>query len=487
MPAPDWVPIASAAVVAIVVGVGTTIVWKRWRRDEEHPSDEAVEGCSDSEVLAAVAAVREEYDLSETGGFLPSFCLQQLPSAFDAWEAIARNMVALNRSERFRDAIDTMPELDAAALFETARPEELRRSYLLLGMFAHSYVHGHDVPWEVLNNQGEKRPETAATSPATSEIDYSVVPPQLARPWFEICRRLKMPPVLTAGATDLWNWRLVNAKLPHTLGNIELTTSLSGTSTETNFHMVPCAMQAAAADIIPKIFLADILVRGARTEQLTMLLRELTHVLKKFRDIFAFGTSGVDKDTFYDVYRPLLDGFFPDGVILAGVDASAAAAAAEDLGVEVAPISRKNGGLDAVCAKSKGPSAGQSTMILLFDIFLGVTHCPIGAKFQKEMLIYMPEPHRRMVHDYREKWRDMSSVRQFVFENAARQGGKALASSFEACVMALHDLRRFHLATVTRYLTRTSTGTGASTWRHLLQEILTGTEGACLSKNGCPR
>lgn len=485
----DRVPLVSAT-IATCAAVGVAAVLLRRCRHNAASEQESGQVCADSEVLAGINAVREEYDLSESGGFLPSCCLERLPPAFDEWEVIAQNLSKLNRSGGLRQAIDRMPELDAATLLADAAPEVLRRAYLVLGMFAHSYVHGGAVPWQLLNDSGA---DPEASQGTAIDGDHRVVPPQLARPWVEVCSQLRMPPVLTAGATDLWNWHLQNPELCHTYGNLNIITSLTGTATETNFHMVPCAMQAAAAQVVPKVFLADILVRGRCNLQLANLLRELTNVLREFKVIFSCVATGVDRDTFYDVYRPLLDGFSPDGVILSGINAVYAAKVAPALGVEAveaADVARSIGPGCAVRVRSKGPSAGQSTMIILFDLFLGVEHGALGSGFQEEMLMYMPEPHRRMIKDYREKWQDTPSVRQFVLSQNKLQGGAALAEAYDLSVGALRELRRFHLTTVSRYLTRTDTGTGSSTWRRLLQTTLEGTEAACLAKVGsavCPR
>ena len=54
---------------------------------------------------------------------------------------------------------------------------------------------------------------------------------------------------------------------------------------------------------------------------------------------------------FYDIYRPLLGAFWPDGVTLEGAGPDPDGAAV---------------------VRAKGPSAGQSTMFMLFDVMLDV-------------------------------------------------------------------------------------------------------------------
>lgn len=428
--------------------------------------------CTDCEVLRRIGAVRHRYCLSERG-FLPATCAEHLPPSFDAWETLVAKLPQLNRDGLLRQAVEAMPELDVRELL-CSGDGAVHRAYLVLSMLAHSYVHGPTVPWHLLDSNASMAFQPTSKPSERNGHESFVVPSQLARPWFAICCALKMPPVLTAGSTDMWNWRLRDPKGPFVPSNLELTASMTGTDTETNFHTVPCAMEAAAGQVIPKLFLADVLLSGGRDVQLAALLRELTDVLKQFKEFFSLVAKGVDRDIFYDVYRPLLKGFYPEGVVLCGLDAQSASAAAPFLKVEVADMRD-----DAIRVCIKGASAGQSTMFMLFDLFLGVEHRDLAAEFQEEMLGYMPEPHRKMVCDFREKWLFKGGLRERLMKAEGKDGsGASLVEAHEECICALRDLRNFHLATVQRYLRRTSTGTGASTWRQLLHCHIVNTQRA---------
>ena len=65
--------------------------------------------------------------------------------------------------------------------------------------------------------------------------------------------------------------------------------------------------------------------------------------------------------------------------------------------------------------RPKGPSAGQSTMFVLLDMFLGINHLAIASEFQTEMLIYMPRQHREMVKQFKKKL--TMSVNDFIKGN----------------------------------------------------------------------
>ncbi|CAJ1428051.1 unnamed protein product [Effrenium voratum] len=139
------------------------------------------------------------------------------------------------------------------------RVRRLRRAYVLLGSLAHSYVHRQAVPWHKLDDP---------TSGEDGRVPQhkARLPRQVSEPWLQVCQQLGMPPVLTAAGTDLWNWRLRDTSKPFEPANLEQRITVTGSGSERVFHMVPCAMQAAAAEVVPKIFLADVLVRKGRQE-----------------------------------------------------------------------------------------------------------------------------------------------------------------------------------------------------------------------------
>lgn len=413
--------------------------------------------CTDEEVLAKAEEVRRRYCLSEVGGFLPNDCLDRLPAEFDAWEAIASDLPRLNASKALAARVEALPVLK---LGHHRCKEVLHRAYVLLGSLVHSYVHRHEVPWHCL--------EAGAVAETDGRSSCRKVPKALAEPWLEVCELLHAPPVLTAAATDLWNWRKKDAALGFDPGNLEQRISLTGTSSERVFHMVPCAMQAAAGEVVPKIFLADRLIFGKRQGELALLLLEVADVLGSFKSLFAQIPKGVDPDVFYDIYRPLLNGFHPSGVIMEVATAPG----------NVAGLKLESGGLMNQC---KGPSAGQSTVILMLDIFLSVSHLQAGAAFQDEMLMYMPAEHRQMLLDFSARWQAVGGIPEFVRKcQAMGQDVDELSQAYNECVAALSELRRFHLATVRRYLMRTAKGTGATTWRMLLQDMLDATQAALL-------
>lgn len=132
---------------------------------------------------------------------------------------------------------------------------------------------------------------------------------------------------------------------------------------ERGFHAIPCVMQARAGSIIIPLFLVDISIKNQDSVEIVKLLRQLANILKDFRKIFRQVIALVDKDGFFDIYRPLLSGFYPHGIQFEGVYTN-------------------EGESKSFVNYAKGPSAGQSAMIVLFDLALGISHQQESRAFQ---------------------------------------------------------------------------------------------------------
>lgn len=280
--------------------------------------------------------------------------------------------------------------------------------------------------------------------------------------------------------------------------------------------MLPAAMHArAGGDFVPRLALVPEMLSAGATDDLLTVIKDATRLLVDYRHIFENVRKVVDVDEFYDVYRPLLSGFSPRGARLCGVSAGARAYAEESIeargegeesggqggatvvgaaamGAAVAGAAdgtgREEGERDVV-VRAKGPSAGQSTIIALLDMVLGVHHGEQveSGQFQKEMIsVYMPPPHRALMLDTREalntavcRGQPVPTIRAYVDLFAP-----SLRTPFNEAVDAMSALRRFHLDVAMRYLVRTKKGTGTSTFRSLLAETLDDTTNAKLGEGG---
>lgn len=94
-----------------------------------------------------------------------------------------------------------------------------------------------------------------------------------------------------------------------------------------------------------------------------------THVAPQLANA-QHALRSVHQAEFYDVYRPLLAGWASTGLRLRGTTPA-----------------------NDVVVHWKGPSAGQTAILILLDLVLGVEHRHHTATFQQEMRAYLPAPH----------------------------------------------------------------------------------------------
>jgi len=160
--------------------------------------------------------------------------------AYERLEALSIQLPELIREpEKLRAAVCALPPLsEAAVLLLASSPEATRRAYVLTGQLVHAFVHASEAKWP---NASMKAPSSDSqgspvettfsnisanegvavivTSPedekgnddtTTKKEKVIVVPGALAVPFHFCASQLGLPPVLTASATDLWNWCLLN-------------------------------------------------------------------------------------------------------------------------------------------------------------------------------------------------------------------------------------------------------------------------------------
>ena len=82
-----------------------------------------------------------------SNGFLPVTCVEKLPLYYNAWENIASDLPALNKTRKLNLAVENLPLLSVDGLNDEPMK---RRAFIVLGMLIHSYINGSKVPWEDL-------------------------------------------------------------------------------------------------------------------------------------------------------------------------------------------------------------------------------------------------------------------------------------------------------------------------------------------------
>jgi len=261
---------------------------------------------------------------------------------------------------------------------------------------------------------------------------------------------------------------------------LDCVSSITGTETEKNFHLIPTCMQAVAGGLLPELLRIPEYLHHSSSKtdaELIRCLDAMGDVLRKWRLLFQRIPQLVDRRTFYEVYRHVLNGFSSNGIVLR-LD------------------TRNRVGVHDVICDAKGPSAGQSTIVMIFDIILGIPHANSSSSpdqdegtmrhFQLEMREYMPAKHRLLLEHFEVAMRASGhdSVRSYVTSKPCKGG---LKTAFDRAVEALGELRRAHLGVATGYLSRTTTGTGASSFRTMLKEALDNTTTSVIGKesDGC--
>ena len=408
----------------------------------------------------------EKYRLDPRYGFLPATCAATLPPAFAELEGLASMLPSLNRSRSLAAAVRSLDPVAESEL-EALTERELRRLYVLLSAVAHSYVNGALVPWEFFNLDEVEyhagAADTGAAEPAaelpsvisadTSTEPAAELPRVISAPWLHACERLGLPPVYVATGMDLWNHTLELPTAPWfwpepaaLLDAFGLRIATTGGAAEVAFHAVPFAIQLQLAHLLPALIDAPADVARRRWRTLAALCGEIAAALKRCVALLQQVAPRLDPAEFYDVYRPLLGGWDAHGLLLRGTGTT---------------------------TRAKGPSAGQTALLILLDVVLGVAHKEEARAFQLEMRTgYLPRPHRALLEDVAADVARSGSLRAAAADAAAPA---ALRDAHRRAIDALAAFRSFHLGMATKYLRRTDKGTGASDFRSMLKEAVEST------------
>ena len=411
---------------------------KNVQSSADAPAAHRSPACSDPEVQRVV----DKYGLEEYG-FMPERNLDRLPKYFEPWEAIADKLPQHNRMRTLEAAVDALPMLDVSRLRGKA---ELRRAYTVLGFISHSYIHGRSVPFY---KWFSSKDEEAASGPTAQPRDR--LPVQLAAPWLRVSEELEIAPVLTHAAVDLWNWRLVDPTKPLSVDNLRCRVTATGGMGEEYFYLLVTAMEARAASLVPRCFLVADYIKAGRDDDLVRLLNEIASCLRDFCTIFARSRKLVDKDFFFLIHRPFLQGFQTE-TSLDGVEFEIGEGKTRTL-------------------RLKGGSAAQSSVIQMFDLVLGVDQPRLVSRFQAEMWAYMPGKHRLFLQDLQKRLAGGS-----LGAHVKELQKSPLTAAFNRAVDGLKLFRQTHLDIAKRYIQSGQLGTGTTPFKNFLETSLKATQ-----------
>ncbi|EKX31794.1 hypothetical protein GUITHDRAFT_149065 [Guillardia theta CCMP2712] len=248
-----------------------------------------------------------KFDVSLEGGFLPDHCVQRLPLAYEPWERILDDLPHLNRTGQLFRSIERLRCIDVDGAVVAC--EEVK-------LFAHSST----VSWERLREHESEESSHAAQD--ANYVRHPSVPAQISTPLVDVSTKLGLPPVLTA-AIDLWNWKLKrNEQGRSSVEALETISSMTGTSTESFFHLIPCAIQARLGPLVAAMFYAPCFIlshiskddkggeeaAGVAVREAGQLLEDLRDALQDCKSMMKQLSELVHADVFFHVYRPLLTG-----------------------------------------------------------------------------------------------------------------------------------------------------------------------------------
>jgi indoleamine 2,3-dioxygenase len=268
--------------------------------------------------------------------------------------------------------------------------------------------------------------------------DPVLIPCSISLPLLRISKKLDIPPVLTYSDTVLYNWAFkINPEsrdgVPE-LDNIRSPTLFTRLVDEEEFYLCSARIELRAVEILEmmrvtmdEMFLGDDIAVGRVTEHLNTIAGALFELKALLLDVKKL----CDPDIYYNEVRPWFRGEDSSDTnrkwIFEGVD--------ED--PDLRPPTELS-----------GPSAGQSSVIHAFDIFIGVDHqavSPGQPSFMSRMQTYMPKNHRMFLNHLKTNPRPL---RTFVMN----KNDEALMTAFNLAVIALKEFRDAHMIIASLYI-----------------------------------
>ncbi|KAI0021712.1 indoleamine-dioxygenase [Xylariomycetidae sp. FL0641] len=368
--------------------------------------------------------------------FLPhEYPLSSLPDSYYApWENLAAELPALIRSRTLRELVSRLPVLKTERL---CTEPEWRRAYSVLAFGAHAYIWGDESPAEVL-------------------------PPAISVPLLRVSEHLLVPPVATYAALNLWNYQARSPSAPPSeLDELSALLTFTGTESESWFYTVSVAMEAQAGECIPKALSALRAIPCRDYGTITAAFESVARCIRNVSTLLGRMPEKCEPDIFYNQIRPFLAG--SKGMAKAGLPRG---------------VFYDEGNGMGMWRELRGGSNGQSSMIQLFDVILGVSHGASGhssphatgklgptqeRSFHEEVRDYMPDPHRQFL----EYVASLGSLRHFALSSRVGDAQRRCKEAYQEAVDALADLRNRHLKIVTRYIVIPSRNTYTGQGRNL--------------------
>ena len=395
--------------------------------------------CSDltigqTSIPVRINSLLEQFDIS-VNGFLPAEPIKKLSSNIP-WENIADVLSTEKNNPTFRKCVESLPDFDLSQL---TMPNDYKRAYVILTLITNCYVFG--------------------LNPIAQSI-----PKKLAIPLWHVSQYLRINPILTHAAVDLYNWHLADESGPIVLDNLRSTNLITGTEDEERFYLVMVAIEKVGSQIIRDLVEIhyvntdkSIDSTDLPSEQILRLLNNIDQCLHEIIAVLKRMGEKCKPDVFFNVLRPYLKGWennddIPNGMIYEGVADT--------------PMS--------FC----GGSAAQCSLFQVLDAAFAIVH---KSEYFKSIRAYMPGKHQDFI-TYIEQ---TINLKHIISDFASDLNYSKLLNVYTNCVESIGLFRSCHMNLVHKYILQQTKadptdltdakGTGGTSLVTFLNEAITET------------
>ncbi|MEO1596002.1 MAG: indoleamine 2,3-dioxygenase [Pseudomonadota bacterium] len=347
-----------------------------------------------------------DYDISAERGFLADFepDLVALPHALHPIRDAALNLPHWLPSGRIRALLEALPEPDIEVFLADATDAEARLAMVHYSFLVQSYVWGE--------------PEAPRALPAT-----------LARPIWQIAKRIGQQPLLPYSGYVLDNWGRIDDTRGFDLDNLTMLQPFLGGQDEAWFVLIHVAIEARAGALLAEF---PALISAAERHDAAALHTALSTMCTVWDDINAIFDrmpERCDPYIYFNRVRPWIHGWKDNPAL--------------GTGLIYEGVTETNGAPQSF----RGQTGSQSSIVPAVDAVLGLGHAddPLR-RYLDELHIYRPPQHRRFIDDVRAR----STVREAV----SKLGDAAVVGRYNDCIERLARFRTRHLEYAATYINK---------------------------------
>lgn len=379
-----------------------------------------------------------DFALSPERGFLPSDPVETLPDC-PLLNQLSRELPKLLSARHVRPFINEQPSL-LASIPESWNDADYQAAMRILSFTGHAYV------WEDPHHPIDR------------------IPPQLAKPWYQIAHCLGRPPVLSYASYALDNWRRLDQTHPIELDNVVLLQNFLGGLDEEWFVVIHIQIERQAGPGLEGLVRAINGASEGNDEEVLSGLQALASAQTAMKSTLLRMKERCDPYVYYTRVRPYIHGWknnpsLPHGLIYEQVEA-----------------------YRGQPQQFRGETGAQSTIVPCLDAGLGIYHAPDPLTvYLREMREYMPPRHRSFLETLESRTDDQGRPLLPTYIRERKQHHPRLWLAYRECVDLLAQFRAIHLGYADEYIYRqhqthasnpTAVGTGGTPFMTYLQKHL---------------